>query len=199
MKKDRQYPVVDLFAGPGGLGEGFASYSDGSNKSRFHSLVSIECDLFSHKTLLLRHFFRLFPTGEIPEAYYDYLQGSIGIEDLYRQYNIQYHKARESALRIALGKGTHDYIQEVISGRLAGRRKWVLIGGPPCQAYSLAGRSRMMGDPGFESDERHFLYREYLKIIIDHHPPVFVMENVKGLLSARVGDQRINRQTDRRL
>jgi len=44
----------------------------------------------------------------------------------------------------------------------------------------------MMRDPEFENDIRHFLYREYLKIIIDHAPPVFVMENVKGLLSAKV-------------
>ena len=50
----------------------------------------------------------------------------------------------------------------------------------------LARRSRMGGDPEFEQDERHFLYKEYLKIIADHLPPVFVMENVKGLLSATV-------------
>ena len=64
-----------------------------------------------------------------------------------------------------------------------------MIGGPPCQAYSVVGRSRMMGNPDFEADERHFLYREYLKIIIDHMPPVFVMENVKGLLSAQVNGE----------
>jgi hypothetical protein len=58
-----------------------------------------------------------------------------------------------------------------------------------CQAYSLAGRSRMGGDPKFQEDKRHFLYREYLKIIVDHKPPVFVMENVKGLLSASVKDE----------
>ena len=52
----------------------------------------------------------------------------------------------------------------------------------------------MMGDPDFEHDERHFLYREYLEIIINHQPPVFVMENVKGLLSARVKDQPIIRR-----
>ena len=60
---------------------------------------------------------------------------------------------------------------------------------PPCQAYSLAGRSRMMGNPEFAEDPRHFLYQEYLQIIIDHRPPVFVMENVKGLLSAKVNGQ----------
>ena len=64
-----------------------------------------------------------------------------------------------------------------------------MIGGPPCQAYSLVGRSRMMNNPEFEEDERHFLYKEYLKIIIDHRPPVFVMENVKGLLSAKVNGE----------
>ena len=43
-----------------------------------------------------------------------------------------------------------------------------------------------MGMDGFEEDERHFLYREYLKIIVDHRPPVFIMENVKGLLSSKI-------------
>ena len=52
----------------------------------------------------------------------------------------------------------------------------------------------MMGDPDFEHDERHFLYREYLEIIINHQPPVFVMENVKGLLSARIKDKPIIRR-----
>lgn len=189
MKSDKRYPIIDLFAGPGGLGEGFASYLGESDKPRFHNLVSIECDSFSHRTLLLRHFFRLFSPSKIPESYYDYLRGGIKIEDLYRQYDTQYHEASKSALQIALGKETHNYVQKVISKRLAGRKKWVLVGGPPCQAYSLVGRSRMMGNPDFESDERHFLYHEYLKIIIDHQPPVFVMENVKGLLSAQVEDR----------
>ena len=49
----------------------------------------------------------------------------------------------------------------------------------------------MMNKPGFENDPRHFLYREYLEIISSHRPPVFVMENVKGLLSAKVDDEPI--------
>ena len=49
----------------------------------------------------------------------------------------------------------------------------------------------MKGDPEFEDDERHSLYREYLQLIIDHKPPVFVMENVKGLLSTRVKDESV--------
>jgi len=66
----------------------------------------------------------------------------------------------------------------------------VLLGGPPCQAYSTVGRSRNRGNASYrpEDDKRDFLYREYLRIIARHWPPVFVMENVQGLLSARVSD-----------
>ena len=71
--------------------------------------------------------------------------------------------------------------------------EWVLIGGPPCQAYSLAGRSRNKGIEAYsaEKDSRHFLYKEYLRIIAKHWPSVFVMENVKGILSSTVGGERI--------
>jgi DNA (cytosine-5)-methyltransferase 1 len=64
----------------------------------------------------------------------------------------------------------------------------VLIGGPPCQAYSLAGRSRNCGIKNYsaEKDHRNFLYREYLEVIARFKPSVFVMENVKGLLSAKI-------------
>ncbi|MBK7081401.1 MAG: DNA cytosine methyltransferase [Betaproteobacteria bacterium] len=58
---------------------------------------------------------------------------------------------------------------------------------PPCQAYSLVGRSRRTRDLEFAHDEKHFLYQEYLRIIKAHHPAIFVMENVKGLLSSKHG------------
>ena len=61
----------------------------------------------------------------------------------------------------------------------------MLIGGPPCQAYSLAGRSRRANDKDFHKDEKHFLYKEYLRVIQVHKPTIFVMENVKGLLSSK--------------
>jgi DNA (cytosine-5)-methyltransferase 1 len=60
------YPIVDLFAGPGGLGEGFAAAHGDDGKAQFRSVVSIERDGFSHQTLLLRHFIRHFPEGEAP-------------------------------------------------------------------------------------------------------------------------------------
>jgi DNA (cytosine-5)-methyltransferase 1 len=65
-------PGIDIFAGPGGLGEGFASLDDGSGKPRFKSVVSIERDEYSHRTLHLRHFLRTFQEG-FPDEYYQYL------------------------------------------------------------------------------------------------------------------------------
>ncbi len=193
-KQKTPYPVVDVFAGPGGLGEGFASLISEKENPLFHSVASIERDEHSHKTLLLRHFYRSFPNGEAPDEYYNYLAGKIEAEELFSKFKKQYSEARKSALCISLGPENHDRVRRIIGSRISGKRKWALVGGPPCQAYSLVGRSRMMGNPDFESDERHFLYLEYLKIIIDHQPPVFVMENVKGLLSAQVkGEPIINR------
>ncbi|PCR97678.1 DNA (cytosine-5-)-methyltransferase [Pseudomonas fluorescens] len=180
------YPIVDLFAGPGGLGEGFSALHNGKGASSFHSIVSIEHNVFAHKTLTLRHFFRLFRPGKAPREYYQYISGEIPKEELIKKYPEQWARAENSALCISLGEETHDIVKSVISSRLGSTKKWALIGGPPCQAYSLVGRSRMSGSPDFEDDKRHFLYREYLKIIVDHKPPVFVMENVKGLLSAKV-------------
>lgn len=186
-RRREPYPVVDLFAGPGGLGEGFASLTGARDEPVFNGTVAIERDEFSHRTLFLRHFLRCFPDGEFPEEYYRYLKGDIAINDLYRAHRTEFAEAGKSALRISLGPESHAEVRRIIRKRLSERKRWVLVGGPPCQAYSLVGRSRMMGHPGFEKDERHFLYKEYLKIIADHAPPVFVMENVKGLLSATVG------------
>lgn len=180
------YPIVDLFAGPGGLGEGFSALHNGKGVSSFHSVVSIEHNEFAHKTLTLRHFFRLFGRGKAPKEYYQYISGEIPKEELIKKYPEQWRRAESSALCISLGEENHDIVQGIINSRLGSTKKWALIGGPPCQAYSLVGRSRMSGSPDFEDDKRHFLYREYLKIIVDHKPPVFVMENVKGLLSASV-------------
>lgn len=121
-----------------------------------------------------------------PPEYYDYIAGHLARERLAQLFPAQWQHACESAVCISLGPETHEEVSNRISGKLKGVKKWVLVGGPPCQAYSLVGRSRRANDPSFEDDEKHFLYREYLKIITDYQPPVFVMENVKGLLSAKV-------------
>lgn len=194
VHRSNSYPVVDLFAGPGGLGEGFASALDEKGKHRFRSTVSIERDKFSHRTLLLRHFVRHFPDGEAPDDYYEFLAGRITDTELFNRHPAAYLEAKQSALRISLGADSHAMVRQLILDRLGGNDRWALVGGPPCQAYSLVGRSRMKGDPDFERDEKHTLYLEYLRIIADHRPPIFVMENVKGLLSATIeGKSAINR------
>ena len=155
-----KYPVVDIFAGPGGLGEGFASLDEGAGKPRFESVVSIERDRFSFRTLHLRHFLRTFPGGRLPDDYYRYLKGEITLEELYEQFPENRAFADRTALQISLGPDNHEKVRILINERLADKTRWVLVGGPPCQAYSLAGRSRMGGEPEVEKDIRHFLYRE---------------------------------------
>ena len=185
------YPVIDLFAGPGGLGEGFASVLNSDNRRKFNNAVSIDSDKHSHQTLLLRHFIRGFNHSEVPSEYYDYLAGKIQFKCLFNCYQSKFEEAEKVALRIQLGNENRPRIKQIINSRIAANNKWVLVGGPPCQAYSIVGRSRMKGKKDFEKDERHYLYREYLSTIIDHKPPVFVMENVKGLISAKINGKPI--------
>lgn len=104
------------------------------------------------------------------------------------------------ALQLELGPKNRNEVSEEIRKRLKpffkdGRppRNAVLIGGPPCQAYSVVGRARNRGEKDYvaENDHRHFLYEEYLHVIAEFKPAVFVMENVKGILSSQVGDGQI--------
>lgn len=185
----RAIPVVDLFAGPGGLGEGFSAVRDACGRRCFNIELSIEKDCHAHRTLELRAFFRAF-AGSVPDAYYSYLRGEISRAELFARYPREAETASDQAWLAELGNPALP--PEVVDGRvrrsLHGQDGWVLIGGPPCQAYSTVGRARMRNsDPErFEKDPRHLLYREYLRILAVHTPPVFIMENVKGLLSARL-------------
>lgn len=182
-------PIIDLFAGPGGLGEGFSS------TSRFNIVASAEMDPVAHKTLTLRAFFRIL-REQAPEGLSDYYSFCNGEADTpYTEQTLPYwNKAEAEALCVELGTSKGNRIlDEAILKNLPKNEPWVLIGGPPCQAYSLAGRSRNKGKLDYkpEEDKRHFLYREYLRIIKENEPTLFVMENVKGILSSRVNGERI--------
>lgn len=191
MLSRSEIPVIDLFAGPGGLCEGFSSLVDKNGARRFAVKISIEKDPVAHRTLMLRALFRKFPKGKAPQAYYDYIRGTIEREAFYAHPDIR--EAAEEAAKEArlaeLGKTSQHEIDGWIREALGNNTDWVLIGGPPCQAYSLAGRSKMRGkDPkAFEADKRHFLYTEYLRIIQEFKPTVFIMENVKGMLTSKHG------------
>lgn len=185
-------PIIDLFAGPGGLGEGFSALlRDGCPV--FKIGVSIEKDPFAHQTLELRAFYRQFPYREAPPEYYQRLAGALSHGELFAKFPAEAGSARREAWQAELG--SDKFPAEAVDARLRAvigkSRDWVLIGGPPCQAYSLVGRSRRKHDPAFASDEKHLLYRQYLRILAMHRPPVFVMENVKGMLSATVNDSGI--------
>ena len=186
------YKVIDVFAGPGGLGEGFAAFRYDTEKHPFRLALSIEKDPSAHSTLMLRSFYRQFDPENIPHQYWSYSKGEIAKSELFDFYPRQAKAAATEAQCIELGKTPQHEVKNLINQRLNGSEKWVLVGGPPCQAYSLVGRSRMRNtNPDFENVERHFLYKEYLRIIADHRPPVFVMENVKGILSAQHSGRKI--------
>lgn len=182
IKDNSPSPVIDLFAGPGGLGEGFSALVQ--RGPAFRVVLSIEMDDFAHQTLELRSFFRQFKNDEVPSEYYAYLRGGISREDLFEKWPAEADAARKKAWKAELGVVSPAEVDRRIRLALAGRPDWVLCGGPPCQAYSVVGRSRNQGIR--PSDHRLFLYREYLRILAVHSPPVFIMENVKGLLSSEV-------------
>ncbi|MBN1379484.1 MAG: DNA cytosine methyltransferase [Gammaproteobacteria bacterium] len=192
MSDKEAYKIIDVFAGPGGLGEGFSAFGYDTGKHPFKLTLSIEKDPSAYSTLLLRSFYRQFESDRIPQEYWYYVRGEIGKEELFNFYPRQAMAAVEEVKCIELGRSSHQKVRELINQRLGRSKKWVLVGGPPCQAYSFVGRSRMKStDPDFENDKRHLLYREYLRIISDHKPPLFVMENVKGILSSQHSGKRI--------
>ena len=122
-KVQTKYPVVDVFAGPGGLGEGFSSALGGRADPCFQIILSFERDEFAHKTLFLRHFLRHFPYNEFPEEYYDYLKSEITLDDLYRLYPYEFNKAGQSAPRLSIERKTHRQVNQLIKQRLSGQKK----------------------------------------------------------------------------
>lgn len=185
-------PVIDIFAGPGGLGEGFSSVFDDKGDRVFKTVLSIEMEPYAHQTLTLRSFYRQFKHGEAPEEYYQVLKNEISVEQLYNleKYKKQSDAARKEAKLAKLGYSDDsvnpDLVDEWIEDALQGEKDWVLTGGPPCQAYSVVGRSRRQEKVlDAEKDERVDLYKQYLRILEAYRPAVFIMENVKGILSAR--------------
>jgi DNA (cytosine-5)-methyltransferase 1 len=180
--------IIDLFSGPGGLGEGFSACVNADGSKAFQIAISIEKEKSAHATLKLRAFYRQF--GErVPNEYYEFMQGKLGNkpeEQLYPLFPEQLKAAEEEAQCLTLGKQNKDIYAKIRAA--VSDDECILIGGPPCQAYSLAGRSRNMGITDYDAndDHRNFLYLEYLKVIARFQPKIFVMENVKGMLSAKV-------------
>ena len=140
----KKYTFIDLFAGCGGLSEGF--YRIG-----FKALAHVEINHWACETLRTRM------------KYYGYKNIEKGV--------IEHDITSEDIL---------DRLEEATNGESPD----VIIGGPPCQAYSTAGRVR--DGKRMSTDPRNYLFESYVKILEHYLPKFFVFENVTGLLSAKV-------------
>ncbi|MCK9437001.1 MAG: DNA cytosine methyltransferase [Synergistaceae bacterium] len=147
-KKDK-LTFIDLFAGCGGLSEGF--YRQG-----FKALTHIEFDHYACKSLRTRM------------KYYGYAENEISVleKDI-----------------------TDDNIITLIENEIKSQTFDLLIGGPPCQAYSSLGRAK--DENGMQDDPRNFLFESYERILNHFKPKIFVFENVTGLLTAKLGNKKI--------
>jgi DNA (cytosine-5)-methyltransferase 1 len=197
----KRISVIDLFAGPGGLGEGFYKYKSGK---KFGPTVSIEMDKSACETLKLRKLFRMLNARD-KKKYYEIIRINkrISWNEIKKVFNNYQNQIDASVWNHELGSKTFTEKETIkeIKRRLdnLGHRKndpLIIIGGPPCQAYSLIGRAsrkqmKVRGDYTPEEDHRHFLYQWYLNIIPEFKPEVFIMENVPGILSSEINGKRI--------
>ncbi|MDF1550441.1 MAG: DNA (cytosine-5-)-methyltransferase [Bacteroidales bacterium] len=173
MNKELTY--IDLFAGAGGLSEGFI-------RAGYKPVAHVEFDqaaCFSLKTRLAYHYLKA--NNQI-KIYTDYLKGKINREELYSQIP---EEIISSVFNKTIG-ADNEFIFNEIEKLTKNKEVDLIIGGPPCQAYSLVGRAR--DENGMKNDKRNFLYFQYYNFLKKYNPKVFVFENVPGLLSARKGE-----------
>lgn len=184
MSNDK-YFVIDLFAGCGGMSEGFV-------QAGFDVIAQIEMDHWACETLRTRHLFYELKQKMKLNYYYKYIRGEISREQILSMYPEISALISEKVIQAEFGTvGIDEIIKKIDSSmKLNGARKInIVIGGPPCQAYSLAGRAR---DPErMTKDKRHFLYEHYLHILEAIKPDFFVFENVPGLITAEARGQEI--------
>jgi DNA (cytosine-5)-methyltransferase 1 len=187
------FKVVDLFAGPGGLAEGFSAVRDAAGHRVFEMALSVEKESSAFLTLRMRSFVRQFDRP--PADYYEYVRGNMTREQLADAHPEEWCAACAETLQLELGTPGADEKIDPLIDRIAAEAsdRCILVGGPPCQAYSLVGRARNRGNVNYvaSEDPRHFLYREYIRILARLKPVAFVMENVKGFLSASIDGENI--------
>lgn len=174
MKKQLNY--IDLFAGAGGLSEGFV-------KAGFNPIAHVEMDEAACYTLKTRTAFHYLKSNNKFDIYTEYLKGEINRRELY---NAVPEENLNSVINLALGDENNNKIFRKIDIQLENKEVDIIIGGPPCQAYSLVGRAR--SSDGMQSDPRNYLYLQYAKYLKKYQPKLFVFENVLGLRSAKGGE-----------
>lgn len=176
LRKDYQPKVLDLFAGTGGFSEGFI-------KAGCEIIGHIEMDKKACSTLITRMVYHaLLKRGKLNE-YKRYILGKITRDALIEKYGLQ--KERDSVICAKIGKNNYKELIKQIKKRLSGQKLDIIVGGPPCQAYSYIGRAR--DSKNMCRDERNFLYRYYIEFLKVLKPKIFVFENVPGLETAGKG------------
>ena len=138
---------MDIFAGPGGLGEGFSSTLDPSGVPAFKIKLSLEKEANAHSTLRLRAFFRQFFETAVPDDDYRHLRGEISQQELFALHSEAATRADQEAVQLTLGENTWNTTEGTIRSA-NNAREWVLIGGPPCQAYSRCWTRAKQGQKG---------------------------------------------------
>jgi len=169
---------VELFAGAGGLSEGFL-------RAGFHPVAHVEMERYAASTLKTRLGYHYLKSIAMKKVYSNYIKGNISHDEFY---SFIPDEITESVINQEIKKENLKQIFEHIESLMeySGiNRINVIAGGPPCQAYSLVGRAR---DPySMEKDPRNYLYRFYVKFLKQFKPDIFIFENVPGLLSAGNG------------
>lgn len=166
---------IDLFSGAGGLSEGFIN-------AGYDPIAHVEMDTaacFSLKTRAAYHFLK--DSGNL-SIYNAYLKNEISRSELYHEIPLE---VLASVINLPIGAENNDKIHRTINNLRNGREIDLIIGGPPCQAYSLVGRARDAN--GMSGDPRNYLYIQYAKYLEKYKPKMFVFENVIGLKSANKG------------
>lgn len=163
---------IDLFAGAGGLSEGFI-------REGFYPIAHVEMNKEACDTLKTRLAFHYLKQNKNLNVYFDYLQNKINRGQLWEAIP---NELLNSVINGEITGKTIQAIFKQIDTHLYKKKIDVIIGGPPCQAYSLVGRSR---DPNrMQGDNRNYLFRYYAQFLERYKPKYFVFENVLGLLSA---------------
>jgi DNA (cytosine-5)-methyltransferase 1 len=167
--EDSKYTFIDLFSGCGGLSEGFLQ------SGRFEGLAHVEWELPMVNTLRHRLETKWNHSKEDAEKRVVHF-------DIQRSAELINGNWSEDT-KLLYGSSNHPDVAEQGLTGLAGKRKVdLVIGGPPCQAYSIAGRAQ--DSNSMRNDYRNFLFESFIKVVSHFKPGMFVFENVPGILSA---------------
>ena len=174
---------IDLFSGAGGLSEGFIN-------AGFSPIAHVEIDKKACDTLETRLVYHKLKSENKTKNYYDYISEKITRDEFLKEFSNS--EISDSVINMSIGGDNNKIIFEKINKLAKGKQIDLIVGGPPCQAYSLVGRAR--DKDGMKNDPRNFLYKEYAKFLKKYEPKVFVFENVMGLITAEKGSYFKNMQ-----